>query len=95
MKPLVESIEDFEKSCKFAVEAYFLRGHHFPSMRLVHIIDLKMARAHLCTSDYDHMWKKLKEQSVRALEARFLPRDVYDQKHYPSGVHLSPWTRRE
>jgi hypothetical protein len=30
-----------------------------------------MARAHLCTNDYDHMWKKLKEQSVRALEARF------------------------
>jgi hypothetical protein len=30
-----------------------------------------MTRAHLCTNDYDHMWKKLKEQSVRALEARF------------------------
>jgi hypothetical protein len=30
-----------------------------------------MARAPLCTNDYDHMWKKLKEQSVRALEARF------------------------
>jgi hypothetical protein len=30
-----------------------------------------MARAHLCTNDCDHMWKKLKEQGVRALEARF------------------------
>jgi chromosome segregation ATPase len=32
-----------------------------------------MARAHLCTNDYDHMWKKLKGQSVRALETRFNP----------------------
>jgi hypothetical protein len=30
-----------------------------------------MARAHLCTNDCDHIWKKLKEKSVRALEARF------------------------
>jgi hypothetical protein len=30
-----------------------------------------MARAHLGTKDCDHMWEKLKEQSVRALEARF------------------------
>jgi hypothetical protein len=30
-----------------------------------------MARAHLCTNDYDHMWEKLKEQGVRALEVRF------------------------
>jgi 3-deoxy-D-arabino-heptulosonate 7-phosphate (DAHP) synthase class II len=30
-----------------------------------------MARAHLCTNDCDHMWKKLKEKSIRTLEARF------------------------
>jgi hypothetical protein len=30
-----------------------------------------MARAHLYTKDYDHLWRKLKEQSVRTLEARF------------------------
>jgi hypothetical protein len=24
-----------------------------------------MARAHLCTNDYDHMWKKLKEQKCK------------------------------
>jgi hypothetical protein len=26
-----------------------------------------MARAHLCTNDYDHMWKKLKEQKCKGL----------------------------
>jgi hypothetical protein len=30
-----------------------------------------MARAHLCTNDCDHMWKKLKEKGVRSLGARF------------------------
>jgi hypothetical protein len=30
-----------------------------------------MARAHLGAKDYDHMWKKLKEQKCRALETRF------------------------
>jgi hypothetical protein len=30
-----------------------------------------MARAHLCSNDCDHMWKKLKKQGVRALEVRF------------------------
>jgi hypothetical protein len=30
-----------------------------------------MARAHLCTNDCDHMWKKLKEKSIRTLETRF------------------------
>jgi hypothetical protein len=30
-----------------------------------------MARAHLCTNDCDHMWKKLKQKSIRTLEARF------------------------
>jgi hypothetical protein len=44
IKPLVESIEDFENSCRFAVGAYclFLQGIHFPSMRLLQIIDLKI-----------------------------------------------------
>jgi hypothetical protein len=30
-----------------------------------------MVRAHLCSNDCDHMWRKLKEQGVRALEVRF------------------------
>jgi hypothetical protein len=30
-----------------------------------------MAMAHLCTNDCDHMWKKLKEKSIRTLEAMF------------------------
>jgi hypothetical protein len=30
-----------------------------------------MARAHLCSNDYDHMWKKLKEKSIRTLETKF------------------------
>jgi hypothetical protein len=31
-----------ETTCRFEVEAYcFLQGLHFPSMRLLHIIDLK------------------------------------------------------
>jgi hypothetical protein len=39
MKPLVEPNEDFVAlKWKFIV---FLRGLHFPSMRLLHIIDLK------------------------------------------------------
>jgi hypothetical protein len=36
------SLSRHENTCRFAVEAYvFLRGLHFPSMRLLHIIDLK------------------------------------------------------
>jgi hypothetical protein len=30
-----------------------------------------MVRAHLCSNDYDHMWKKLKEKSIRTLETKF------------------------
>jgi hypothetical protein len=38
MKPLVEH----ENTCRFGVEAYCLSpGLHFPSMRLLHVIDLK------------------------------------------------------
>jgi hypothetical protein len=35
-------MEPIEDSCSFAVEGYCLSpGLHFPSMRLLHIIDLK------------------------------------------------------
>jgi hypothetical protein len=27
--------------------------------------------AHLCTNDCDHMWKKLKEKSIRILETMY------------------------
>jgi hypothetical protein len=30
-----------------------------------------MAMAHLCTNDCDHMWKKLKEKSIRILETMY------------------------
>jgi hypothetical protein len=30
-----------------------------------------MARAHLGTKGYDHMWKNLRSKSIRALETRF------------------------
>jgi hypothetical protein len=30
-----------------------------------------MARAHLGTKGYDHMWKNLRSKSMRALETRF------------------------
>jgi hypothetical protein len=30
-----------------------------------------MARAHLGTKDYDHMWKNLRSKGIRALETRF------------------------
>jgi hypothetical protein len=30
-----------------------------------------MARAHLGTTDYDHMWKNLRSKGIRALETRF------------------------
>jgi hypothetical protein len=30
-----------------------------------------MARAHLDTMDYDHMWKNLRSKSIRTLETRF------------------------
>jgi hypothetical protein len=32
------------------------------------------AMAHLCTNDCDHMWKKLKEKSIKTLETMFYPR---------------------
>jgi hypothetical protein len=33
-----------------------------------------MAMGHLYTNDCDHMWKKLKEKSIRTLETMFYPR---------------------
>jgi hypothetical protein len=30
-----------------------------------------MAMTHLCTDDCDHMWKKLKEKSIRTLETMY------------------------
>jgi hypothetical protein len=33
-------------------------------------LGVTMARAHLCSNDCDHMWKKLKEKSIRTLETR-------------------------
>jgi hypothetical protein len=30
-----------------------------------------MAKAHLDTKDYDHMWKNLRSKGIRALETRF------------------------
>jgi hypothetical protein len=30
-----------------------------------------MAMTHLCTDDCDHMWKKLKEKSIRILESMY------------------------
>jgi hypothetical protein len=30
-----------------------------------------MARAHLCSNDCDHMWKKLKGKSIRTLVTKF------------------------
>jgi hypothetical protein len=34
-----------------------------------------MARAHLDTKGYDHMWKDLRSKSIRALESYILAKD--------------------
>jgi hypothetical protein len=34
-------------------------------------LGVTMARAHLGTKDYDHMWKNLRSKGIRALETGF------------------------
>ena len=53
-----------ETTCRFEVEAYvFLRGLHFPLMRLLHIIDLKTGISfrdldyRVTTSPYKYAYK--------------------------------------
>jgi hypothetical protein len=49
---------------KFAAKFIFLRGE-------CNTPGVTMARAHLGTKGYDHMWKNLRSKSMRALETRF------------------------
>jgi hypothetical protein len=39
--------------------------------RICNTPGVTMARAHLGTKDYDHMWKNLRSKGIRALETRF------------------------
>jgi hypothetical protein len=57
-----------------ATKSENLEGKGAQRARRCNTPGVTMAMAHLCTNDCDHMWKKLKEKSIKTLDTMFYPR---------------------